>query len=148
MEKVNVLTDTTRFVNISDKPFDIYINKELARHLEAGEEQVVPVFVAQVGSKHLADRILFSRGIRDVNKPSPIKDEILSRIMPDMGEKAEIKPLSEEEFRAKIDETLKKQEEEIAKLRGASETKDKEKEKEIIKLKKELEALKKVAKKS
>ena len=148
MEKVNVLTDTTRFVNISDEPFDIYINKDLARHFEAGEEQIVPVFVAQVGSKHLADKVLFKRGIRDVNKPSPIKDEILSRIMPDMGEKAEIKPLTEEEFRTKIDETLKKQEEEIARLKGDSETKDKAKDKEMEKLKKELEALKKVAKKS
>ncbi len=148
MEKVNNLTDTTKFVNISDKPFDIYIDGKLARHLEAGEEQIVPVFVAQIGSKHLADRVLFGRGIRDVNKPSPIKDEILSRIMPEMAEKAEIKPLSEEEFRKQVDETLKKQEEEIAKLRGESATKDKDKEKEIEKLKEELKALKKVAKKS
>lgn len=148
MKKVNNLTDTTKFVNISEESFDIYIDGKLARHLEAGEEQIVPVFVAQIGSKHLADRVLFSKGIRDVNKPSPIKDEILSRIMPEMAEKAEIKPLSEEEFRAKINETLEKQKEEIAKLRGESATKDKDKEKEIEKLKKELEALKKVANKS
>jgi len=148
MEKVNNLTDTTKFVNISDKPFDIYVNGKLARHLEAGEEQIVPVFVAQVGSKHLADKVLFSRGIRDVNKPSPIKDEILSRIMPEMAEKAEIKPLTEEEFRAGIDETLKKQEEELTALKGEVTIKDSKKDKEIEKLKEELKALKKVAKKS
>lgn len=148
MEKVNNLTDTTKFVNISDKPFDIYVNGKIARHLEAGEEQIVPVFVAQVGSKHLADIILFKQGIRDVNKPSPIKDEILSRIMPEMAEKIEIKPLTEEEFRTKIDEAIKKQEDEISSLKGEVATKDNKKDKEIEKLKDELKALKKVANKS
>jgi len=148
MKEVNTLTDVTKFVNISNEPFDIYINKELARHLEAGEEQILPVFVAQVGSKHLADIMLFKKGIRDVNKPSPIKNEILARIMPEMAEKAEVKPLSEEEFRAKVDKDLEEQTKLISNLKGESEVKDKKKDTEIDKLKKEIEALKKVAKKS
>jgi len=147
MKEVNPLTDTTRFVNISDEPFDIYIDGKLARHLEAGEEQIMPIFPAKVGSKHLADKMLYKKGIRDVNRPSPVRDEILARIMPDMREKAEVKPLTDEEFREKINEELKNQSEQIANLKGEATAKDKAKDKEIEKLKKELKSLK-VANKS
>lgn len=138
------MTDTTRFINIDNKPFDIYINGKLARHFEAGEEQILPVFVAQVGSKHLADIILFKKGIRDVNRPSPIRDAILAEIMPDAAEKAEIKPLTQEEMNKKVEEELAKQAEDIKKMGGE---KDKKVDKLEEKIKKLEEKLKKVAKK-
>lgn len=147
MEKeVNPTVDTTKFVNTSDKPYDIYINGKLARHFEAGEDQILPVFVAQVGSKHLADRILFKQGIRDVNRPSPVRDDILAKILPDLQEEVKVKPLTPEEFQEKVNEELKKQGTQIEDLKSAGVKESKSKDKEIEKLKKELKSLK-VAKK-
>ena len=136
MKELNPITDTTKFVNIHDKPYDIYIDGKLARHFEPGEEQILPLFVAQVGAKHLADKVLFKKGIRDVNRPSPVRDQILAKILPDLQEEVKVKPLSDEEFRKKVDETLAKQDEQIKALGGA-------KDKEISVLKKEIETLKK-----
>jgi len=139
-KKVNPLTDVTKFINQDDEPFDIYIDGKLARHLEAGEEQVLPVFVARVGAKHLVDRILQKKGVKDSMRPSPERDTLLASIIPDIAEEVKVKPLSEEEFRKKIDERLEQQKEEIEALRGAKvdTEKVKELEKEIKELKKQL----------
>jgi len=139
-KKVNPLTDVTKFINQDDEPFDIYIDGKLARHLEAGEEQVLPVFVARVGAKHLVDRILQKKGVKDSMRPSPERDTLLASIIPDIVEEVKVKPLSEEEFRKKIDERLEQQKEEIEALRGAKvdTEKVKELEKEIKELKKQL----------
>ena len=139
-KKINPLTDVTKFINKDNEPFDIYIDGKLARHLEAGEEQVLPVFVAKVGAKHLVDRILQKKGVKDSMRPSPERDTLLATIIPDIAEEVKIKPLSEEDFRKKIDERLEKQEEDIKVLGGKIDT-DKVKllEKEVKKLKKQLE---------
>lgn len=144
MEELNPTVDTTRFINTDDKPYDIVINNKIARHLEPGEECIVPVYVAQVGAKHLADRILYKQGIRDVNRPSPVRDDILAKIMPDIAEKAEVKPLSQEELNKKVEEELEKQREKMEEMFGK---KDKEVEKLEDKIKKLEEKLKKVANK-
>ena len=139
----NPLTDTTRFVNIFKEKHDIYVNGKLARSIEPGEEQVMPLFVAELGAKHLADKVLFKKGIRAVNTPSPVRDKILSEILPDITEENKLKVLTDEEYRKKVDEMLEKQETAISSLGGKVSDKDTR----IEKLEKELKALK-VAKKS
>ena len=137
-KKLNPLTDTTRFVNKDDKPFDIYIAGKKARHLEAGEEQVMPVFVAKVGAKHLIDKILQKKGIKDSMRPSPERDSLLAEILPDIAEKIEVKVLTEEEYKKKIEDRLAKQEEDIKTLGGAKVDTE-----EIVKLKEKVKKLEK-----
>jgi len=139
-KKINPLTDVTKFINKDNEPFDIYIDGKLARHLEAGEEQVLPVFVAKVGAKHLVDRILQKKGVKDSIRPTPERNSLLATIIPDIAEEVKVKPLTEEEFRKKIEERLGKQEEDIKALGGKVDTdKVKKLEKEVKKLKKQLE---------
>lgn len=137
-KKLNPLTDVTRFINKDNEPFDIYIAGKLARHLEAGEEQVVPVFVAKVGAKHLVDRILQKKGIADSMRPTPMRDTLLASIIPDVAEEIKIKPLSDEEFRKEVKEILEKQKADIDALRGAKIDTD-----EIKELKKQIKELQK-----
>jgi len=137
-KKLNPTTDVTKFINKDNEPFDIYINGKLARHLEAGEEQVVPVFVAKLGAKHLVDRILQKKGIADSMRPTPMRSTLLASIIPDVAEEIKPKLLTEEEYRKAIDERLEKQKEDIEKLRGAKVDTD-----EIKKLKEQVEKLQK-----
>ena len=74
-------------------------------------------------------------------RPSPERDTLLASIIPDIAEEVKIKPLSEEEFRKKIEERLEKQQEDIKALGGKADT-DK-----VNKLEKEIEKLKKLLKK-
>ena len=145
----NPLTDTTRFVNIFNEKHDIYVNGKLARSVEPGEEQVMPLFVAELGAKHLADKVLFKKGIRAVNTPSPERDKILSEILPDITEENKLKVLTDEEYRQQTDKMLQKQEEAIASLGGKVMDKDgriEKLEKQLKELK--IKEMKKVAKKS
>ena len=135
----NPLTDTTRFVNIFNEKHDIYVNGSLARSVDPGEEQVMPLFVAELGAKHLADKVLFKKGIRAVNTPSPVRDKILSEILPDITEENKLKVLTDEEYRQRVDEMLEKQEAAITSLGGKVTDKDTR----IEKLEKELKELKK-----
>ena len=127
--------DTTTFVNVDNEPFDIYINNKLVRHLEVGERQELVVYVAQVGAKHLVDRILQKQGIKDSLRDTEIRRNTFAKILPNMAEERNIKPLTPEEETKKIKEMLAEQ----AKLLKSLEEKGKgedEKEKRI----KELEA--------
>lgn len=120
-KKLNPITDTTKFVNIDKKPFDIYIDGKLARHLEASEEQVLPVFVAKVGAKHLIDRILQEDGVKDSMRLTPERDTLLAKIIPDVAEEIKVKPLSDEDFRKQIEKRVEKQDEDIKALGGKTE---------------------------
>jgi len=134
-------TSTTKFVNIDDKEYDIYINGKLTRHLNAKEEAIVPLFVAQVGAKHLVDRILQERHeIHDTNRDSELRTGLFAQILPEMAEERKIVPLTEEEYRAKVDEQLESQAKTIGDLQGkVEETTDADR---ISKLEKELQGLK------
>lgn len=135
-KKLNPLTDVTRFINQDSEPFDFYIHGKKIRTLEAGEEQVVPVFVAKVGAKHLVDRILQKKGIADSIRPTPMRDTLLASIIPDVAEEIEIKPLTEEEYRKAVDERLEQQKKDIEALKGAKVDTD-----EIKELKKQVKEL-------
>ena len=134
-KEINPTVDTTRFVNIDEDAFDIYINGELARHIESSEEDVMPVFVAQVGAKHLVDRILQKQGVADSNRPGPERDSLLARIIPDIADKIDIQPMSDEDYRASIDKKLKDQAETIFALGGKKDDKVSKLEQEVRMLK-------------
>ena len=138
-KQLNPTVDTTKFVNIDKNPFDIYIDGKKIRTLEAGEEQILPVFVAKAGAKHLIDRILQEKGIKDSLRPTPERDTIMAKIIPDVAEEIQVKPLSEEEFRKKIEERVAKQDEDIKALGGRIDTdKVKNLEKKVKNLEKQL----------
>lgn len=109
-KKVNQEIDTTKFVNIDDKPFDVFIGGNLARHFEAGETQTVPVWVAQVGAKHLVDRVLQEKhGVKNSIADTPLRRSLFAQILPEMAEERAIKPLSDEDFKKQVQEELAKQ---------------------------------------
>ena len=138
--KLNPTTDVTKFINKDNEPFDIYIDGKLVRHLEAGEEQVLPVFVAKVGAKHLVDRILQKNGVKDSMRPTPMRSTLLASIIPDVAEKIKPKLLTEEEYRKAIDDRLAKQAEDIKSLGGKIETETiKELKKQVAKLQKQID---------
>lgn len=116
--------DVTKFVNISDEPFDIYIGGKLARHLEGKEEQVLPVWVAQVGAKHLVDRVLQKKGVADSITDTPARQSLFAKILPDMALERDIKPLAEQDEQRVFKEQLAKQEKIIAGLSGKEESRD------------------------
>src|SRR3990167_831224 len=123
IREVNPEIDTTRFVNVDVKSFDIYIGGKIARHLEAGEEDIMPVWVAQVGSKHLVDRVLQEKGIKDTNTPSPARDALLAQILPDIASQENIIPPTEEDFKNIVEERLAKQDELIEGMGGTIKSK-------------------------
>jgi hypothetical protein len=108
------------------------------------------LYVAQVGAKHLVDRILQEKHkIKDTLSDTPLRKSLFAKILPDMAQERDIKPLSKEEEKVEIDKLLKKQEEFLASLNQNKERED-ERDKEIAALKEEVAKLKevKVAKKS
>lgn len=122
MEKqYNPEIDVTKFVNIDDKKFVFHINKQ-PREIEAGEEKVMPIYVAQIGAKHLVDRILQEKhGIKDTLRDTPLRQSIFAQILPDLAVEKEIKPLEEDEFKKQVELQLKKQQDFIDKMTGKEE---------------------------
>ena len=122
MEKqYNQEIDVTRFVNIDDKKFTFYINKQ-AREVEAGEEKIMPIYVAQIGAKHLVDRILQEKhNIKDTLTDTPFRQTIFAKILPDLAEEKNIKPLEDDEFKKKVEDQLKKQQSFIDAMTGKDE---------------------------
>lgn len=142
--EINPEIDTTRIVNIDDKPFDVYINGKVARHLEAKEEQTVPLWVAQAGAKHLVDRVLQEKyNIKDTFKDTPLRKSLFAQILPDMAEERDIQPLSNEDFQKAIEEQVKKQDEVIASIRGEAKAAVESKEETIEELKAKIDKLEK-----
>lgn len=143
-KELNPETDTTKFVNIDKESYDIYIDGKLARHIEADEEQIMPLYVAQVGAKHLVDRILQLRhDIKDTNRDTDLRKSLFSKILPDMAEEREIKPLTEEEFRTKVNTQLEEQGKLIEGLQGEKNKSEEKKDKEIETLKEKVSLLEK-----
>lgn len=139
----NVEIDVTKFVNVDDKPFDIYINGKLARHLEASEIQTIPIWVAQVGAKHLVDRILQEKhNIKDTLHDTELRRSLFAKILPEMAEENKIKPLSDEEFRKKVLEEQEKQQKMIDALSGKKDEETKKHDAELEALNKKIDELK------
>lgn len=137
---MNLEIDTTKFVNIDDKPFDIYINGKLVRHLEAKEEQTLVLYVAQIGAKHLVDRVLQEKhSIKDSLRDTPLRKELFRQILPEMAEELKVKPLTAEEFQKELKTQMDKQQEVIASFKE----KDDKRDKEIEDLRAEVDKLKK-----
>src|SRR3990167_5878624 len=124
MKELNPEIDTTKFVNIDDKKFVFHINKQ-PRELEAKEEKVMPIYVAQIGAKHLVDRILQEKhNIKDTLRDSDLRKSLFARILPELAEEKQIKPLSEDEFKQEVQKELKRQGDLINNLSGGSKEKD------------------------
>lgn len=138
-KELNPEIDTTKFVNIDDKKFVFHINKQ-PRELEAKEEKIMPVYVAQIGAKHLVDRILQEKhNVKDTLRDSDLRRSLFAKILPEMAEERDIKPLNEDDFKKKVQEELNRQSKLIEGLSGVSSQKDAT----IEKLEAEIEFLKK-----
>ncbi len=139
---------TTTFVNVDDEPYDIYIKGTVVRHFEAGEQDKIVFYIAQVGAKHLVDKILQKKGVPDSNRDTPERQDLFSRILPEVTEELGIKPMTDEEWRASVDKRLaadKNERETEYEKRGIEKADDR---KEIEDLKKQLAELKKVGRPS
>src|SRR3990167_374090 len=84
--------ETTKFINLLDESFTFHINKR-PMELKPKEEKAYPVWVAQVGAKHLVDMILQRKGIKDSNRDTPERKSLFAEILPDLAQELEIKPL-------------------------------------------------------
>src|SRR3990167_420629 len=134
---VDVEIETTKFINILDESFTFFINKR-PQELKSKEEKRFPIWVAQVGAKHLVDLVLQKKNIKDSFRDTPERKSLFAEILPELAEQLNIQPLSKEDFEAGIQGTLKKQE----KLIESFVKKDEKRDKELEELKKEVAALK------
>ncbi len=130
--------DVTKFVNVDSKPYDIYIEGKVTRHFEAGEEKSVPVFVGQVGAKHLIDRILQEKGVKDTNRDTDERRSLFAQILPDWAEEIQVKPQTQEQFNDGIKKQLDDQKIALDALLAEGKKAEGKKDEEIAKLKKEL----------
>ena len=77
---MNLEIDTTTFINIDDKKFVFYINKQ-PREVEPGEKKIWPIFVCQIGAKHLVDRVLQEKhGVKDTNRYSDLRKSLFAKL--------------------------------------------------------------------
>jgi small-conductance mechanosensitive channel len=101
--------ETTTFVNIDDKEFIGYFGNE-PYSFKAGESREVVKFVAQNLAKHLIDRILQEKyGVHNTLADTPVRKELLAKILPKEAEIANYKPLTQEEKEKALNEVLDKQ---------------------------------------
>lgn len=141
--------DITKFVNIWHEDFTFYVNNE-PRVVKTGEAKMMPIYVAQLGAKHLVDLILGTPkdkggyGIANTLVDTELRRSTFAKILPDMAEERGIKPLSKEEEEKAILLELKKQGEVIKSLTEKTTEKEKEDSDKIAKLEKEIDELKKL----
>lgn len=140
--KVNLELETTRFVNIDKDTHHVYTNGQHVREIAAGEECQLIAYIAQVAASQLVDKILQEKGVKDSKRDTPERQSLFARILPEWAEKIEIKPLSPEEEKTKIDERITKQEAELAALKQEMKVAS-SKDEEIAELKKRLAKLEK-----
>ena len=122
LENKEAETSLTLFVNIDKAPFDIFIKGTVVRHLEAGEEDKITLYMAQVGAKHLIDRILQEKGIPDSNRDTPERQSLFARILPEISQEINVRPLSPDEeekaFKKRIEDDRTRYAEEFKTLRN------------------------------
>lgn len=113
--------ETTTFVNIDDKDFTGYFGNE-PYEFKAGESREVVKFVAQHLAKHLIDRILQEKwGVHNTLTKTPIRDDLLAKILPKEAEKANYKPLTQEEKEKALNKVLDEQTKTIESLKVKTE---------------------------
>src|SRR3990167_964795 len=99
----------TRFINVDDEAFTVIINKNFVAKIEPGETKTLVFSVARVGAKHLIDRVLQKRGIKDSLRDTPERQTIFAQILPDIAEEVNVKPISKEDFEKRITLRLEEQ---------------------------------------
>lgn len=117
MEKINLELETTKFVNIDKDTHHVYTNGQHVREIAAGEECQLIAYIAQVAASQLIDKILQEKGVKDTKRDTPERQSLFARILPEWAEKIEVKPLTPEEEKKRIDERIAKQEEELVVLK-------------------------------
>lgn len=134
--------DTTKFVNIDDEEFTWFYNKSKEPNgwtFQPNEERTLVVHQAETFAKHLADRILGKRGVKDVNQDTELRRSILAQILPELPEKQpQVKKLTPEDEASALKKILDKQGEDLKAIRDAMDAKvkeDSDKDEEIKKLK-------------
>lgn len=139
---------TTLFVNVDNEPYTIIINGKEVRTFGAGESGEVVIYAAQVGTKHLVDRILHKRGMQYISKEDKGRQDLFSQILPKLAEVLDIKPLSDEERKKEMDKMLRRNDEiletfkaEVKAQNEEARKKDEKKDKKIEELTKLVEAL-------
>ena len=140
----NAEIDTTVFVNIDDKKFTFFINKQ-PREVEVGEQKTWPIFVCQIGAKHLVDKILQEKhDIRDTMRDTELRRSLFAKILPEMAEERGIKPLSADDEKAAVQKELTRQNELLASFTAEVAKKEESKDKQIADLEEKVNKLMKL----
>ena len=140
----NAEIDTTVFVNIDDKKFIFFINKQ-PREVEVGEQKTWPIFVCQIGAKHLVDKILQEKhDIRDTMRDTELRRSLFAKILPEMAEERGIKPLSADDEKAAVQKELTRQNELLASFTAEVAKKEESKDKQIADLEEKVNKLMKL----
>lgn len=134
--------DTTKIVNICDTKFTFHIGGKPVE-LEPGESKVKPIYVAQVGAKHMVDFILQAKhGVKNTLADSDLRRSLFAQILPEMADERGIVPMSAEEEKDAVRTELKRQAELIRTLQQrADEKPEADKDAQIAALTARLEAL-------
>ena len=133
--------DTTKFVNVLTEKFVFYIGGQ-PRELEPKEEKNMPIYVAEHGAKHLADKILQEfHKIHNTLADTPLRRDIIASILPELAAKKEIKPLTQEEKEKEVQKELAKQAAQVEQVKGEFSEKDKAKDEKIASLEKQISDL-------
>ena len=127
----------TRFINVDDEAFTVIINKNFVAKIEPGETKTLVFSVARVGAKHLIDRVLQKRGIKDSLRDTPERQTLFAQILPDIAEEVDVKPISKEDFEKRVELRLEEQRQELLKQIQGKDNTDK-----IASLEKQIEELK------
>ena len=133
--------DTTKFVNIDDEDFTGHYNAAKEPNgwtVKAGEERTFIIPMAEVFSKHLVDKILQKRGIKDSMRDTELRRSLFTQVLPELQTTyAEAKPLSKDDEIAALKKELERQ------AKTSNETMEKKADKEDIEeLKKQIAELK------
>jgi len=113
--------DTTLFKNIYDKEWTGYFGNEPYK-FKTGEERQMVSFIAKHLAKHLIDLILQEKhGVKNTLIDSPLRKDLMVQILPEEAERANIKPLTQEEKERAIEDVLNRQADTIKQLQGKTE---------------------------
>jgi hypothetical protein len=110
--------DTTKIFNIDVEDFTGYLNKE-PYEIKKGEYRTLPKFVAEHLAKHLIDRILQKKGIKDTLRDTPLRRSLFAQILPEITEvNPEVKKLDKADEVNALKEMVEKQNALITSLGG------------------------------
>lgn len=139
--------DTTLFVNIDDEDFTGYYNASKEPNgwtIKAGESRTLIAPMAETFAKHLVDKLLTKKGVKDTMRDTDLRRSLFAQVLPEIEKlNPKVKKLSPDEEAQALKKQLADQARAIGELSASVKSIQDDKDKEIERLKNELEQAKK-----